>query len=64
MNDERSSIVTHRAWLDAEFAELPDVVGLWVGKAHNFDEVVHRVLHIPQNDRCGLIETLRSASRP
>ena len=36
----------HSAWLDAEFAELPDVVGLWVGKAHNFDEVVHRVLHI------------------
>ena len=64
MNDKRSSIVMHSAWLDAEFAKLPDVVGLWVGKACNLDEVSHRLLQIPQNDRCGLIETLRSASRP
>ena len=46
MNDKRPSIVMHRAWLDAEFAECLDVTGSRVGKAHNFDEVVHRVLHI------------------
>ena len=46
MNDKRPSIVMHSAWLDAEFAELPDVTGSRVSKAHNFDEVVHRVLHI------------------
>ena len=46
MNDKRPSIVMHSAWLDAEFAELPDVVGMWVGQTCNLDEVVHRVSHI------------------
>ena len=31
MNDKRPSIVMHSAWLDAEFAELPDVVGITGG---------------------------------
>ena len=64
MNDKRSSIVMHSAWLDAEFAELPDVTGSRVGKAHNLAEVVRRMLGIPQDDLWGLIETLRSVSRP
>ena len=38
-------MVMHSAWLDGEFAALPDVTGSRVGKAHIFDEVVHRVLH-------------------
>ena len=47
MNDKRSSIVMHSAWLDAEFAERLDVVGSRVGKARNLAEVVRRVSHIP-----------------
>ncbi len=57
-------MVMDSAWFEAEVAERLDVVGLWVGQTCNLDEVSHRLLHIPQNDRCGLIEALRSASRP
>ena len=39
-------MVMDSAWFEAEVAERLDVTGSRVGKAHNFDEVVHRVLHI------------------
>ena len=64
MNDKKCSVVKHGAWFDAEVTERLDVVGSWVDKARNLDEVVHRMLGIPQDDLWGLIETLRSVSRP